>query len=71
RGWNDPPQFSYGLQTSRGAHRNLLTKRAPPAGQRLPAPRGGIIPDPVQQRISSSVGKFIACRSFSSRRRYI
>uniref|UniRef100_A0A8C6T283 Uncharacterized protein n=1 Tax=Neogobius melanostomus TaxID=47308 RepID=A0A8C6T283_9GOBI len=31
RGWNDPPQFSYGLQ-NRGAHRNILTRRAPPAG---------------------------------------
>uniref|UniRef100_A0A8C9Y335 Steroid receptor RNA activator 1 n=1 Tax=Sander lucioperca TaxID=283035 RepID=A0A8C9Y335_SANLU len=30
RGWNDPPQFSYGLQTARGPHRNLLNKRAAP-----------------------------------------
>ncbi|XP_038564354.1 steroid receptor RNA activator 1 isoform X1 [Micropterus salmoides] len=31
RGWNDPPQFSYGLQMARGPHRNLLNKRAAPA----------------------------------------
>ncbi|XP_076843319.1 steroid receptor RNA activator 1 isoform X2 [Brachyhypopomus gauderio] len=31
RGWNDPPQFSYGLQThSAGAKRNLLNKRVSP-----------------------------------------
>ncbi|KAM6911382.1 steroid receptor RNA activator 1 isoform 2-T2 [Lycodopsis pacificus] len=36
RGWNDPPQFSYGLQTSRGPQRNLLNKRAvPPAARPL------------------------------------
>lgn len=35
RGWNDPPQFSYGLQ-NRGAHRNMLTRRAPPAGSGTP-----------------------------------
>lgn len=35
RGWNDPPQFSYGLQT-RGTHRNILTRRAPPAGSSTP-----------------------------------
>lgn len=35
RGWNDPPQFSYGLQ-NRGAHRNILTRRAPPAGSATP-----------------------------------
>ncbi|XP_077360122.1 steroid receptor RNA activator 1 [Festucalex cinctus] len=27
RGWNDPPQFSYGLQTGRTQHKNLLNKR--------------------------------------------
>ncbi|XP_051793570.1 steroid receptor RNA activator 1 [Acanthochromis polyacanthus] len=33
RGWNDPPQFSYGLQKARGPQRNLLNKRAaPPSG---------------------------------------
>ncbi|KAK9537060.1 hypothetical protein VZT92_006797 [Zoarces viviparus] len=37
RGWNDPPQFSYGLQTSRGPQRNVLNKRAaPPAGAGAP-----------------------------------
>ncbi|XP_055082629.1 steroid receptor RNA activator 1 [Periophthalmus magnuspinnatus] len=58
RGWNDPPQFSYGLQTSRGAHRNLLTKRAPPAGtppmtppttpptSALTPPRSAVAPPP-------------------------
>lgn len=31
RGWNDPPQFSYGLQTNTGGQkRNLLNKRVPP-----------------------------------------
>ncbi|KAG7237362.1 hypothetical protein INR49_032452, partial [Caranx melampygus] len=30
RGWNDPPQFSYGLQMARGPQRNLLNKRAAP-----------------------------------------
>ncbi|KAI5625285.1 steroid receptor RNA activator 1 isoform X1 [Silurus asotus] len=33
RGWNDPPQFSYGLQTNTttgGQKRNLLNKRVPP-----------------------------------------
>ncbi|OPJ88284.1 steroid receptor RNA activator 1 [Patagioenas fasciata] len=30
RGWNDPPQFSYGLQAQAGGpRRNLLTRRAP------------------------------------------
>lgn len=31
RGWNDPPQFSYGLQMAHGPQRNLLNKRPPPA----------------------------------------
>uniref|UniRef100_A0A3Q4HP33 Uncharacterized protein n=1 Tax=Neolamprologus brichardi TaxID=32507 RepID=A0A3Q4HP33_NEOBR len=31
RGWNDPPQFSYGLQMNHGPQRNLLNKRPPPA----------------------------------------
>lgn len=42
RGWNDPPQFSYGLQMARGPQRNLLNKRAVPpasgAGAPLPMP---------------------------------
>uniref|UniRef100_A0A8B9N6I2 Uncharacterized protein n=1 Tax=Accipiter nisus TaxID=211598 RepID=A0A8B9N6I2_9AVES len=51
RGWNDPPQFSYGLQAQAGgARRTPLTRRAPPpaAGappgqhpQSLPRPAGG------------------------------
>lgn len=35
RGWNDPPQFSYGLQAQAGGpRRRLLTRRAcpPPEG---------------------------------------
>ncbi|KAM8741450.1 steroid receptor RNA activator 1 [Acanthopagrus schlegelii] len=37
RGWNDPPQFSYGLQMARGPQRNLLNKRAaPPSGAGAP-----------------------------------
>ncbi|CAF97262.1 unnamed protein product, partial [Tetraodon nigroviridis] len=31
RGWNDPPQFSYGLQMARGPQRSLLNRRAVPA----------------------------------------
>ncbi|XP_071402472.1 steroid receptor RNA activator 1 [Centroberyx affinis] len=38
RGWNDPPQFSYGLQTARGPRKSLLTRRAPPAGPGAPPP---------------------------------
>uniref|UniRef100_A0A665TU30 Steroid receptor RNA activator 1 n=1 Tax=Echeneis naucrates TaxID=173247 RepID=A0A665TU30_ECHNA len=30
RGWNDPPQFSYGLQKVRGPPRTLLNQRAAP-----------------------------------------
>ncbi|KAM9311564.1 steroid receptor RNA activator 1 [Gastrophryne carolinensis] len=46
RGWNDPPQFSYGLQTSGGGKRTQLNKRVPaplqgppavPSGQPLPS----------------------------------
>ncbi|XP_036380599.1 steroid receptor RNA activator 1 isoform X2 [Megalops cyprinoides] len=44
RGWNDPPQFSYGLQTAQGGpKRNLLNKRvAPPQshGSQTPPPCG-------------------------------
>nr|XP_040036553.1 steroid receptor RNA activator 1 isoform X1 [Gasterosteus aculeatus aculeatus]XP_040036554.1 steroid receptor RNA activator 1 isoform X2 [Gasterosteus aculeatus aculeatus] len=37
RGWNDPPQFSYGLQMAHGPQRNLLNKRAAaPAGTGAP-----------------------------------
>ncbi|KAM6983425.1 steroid receptor RNA activator 1 [Tautogolabrus adspersus] len=39
RGWNDPPQFSYDLQKTRGPQRNLLNKRAaPPAASGSGAP---------------------------------
>ncbi|XP_064207916.1 steroid receptor RNA activator 1 [Anguilla rostrata] len=44
RGWNDPPQFSYGLQTAQGGpKRNLLNKRVPPPqlqGSQSPVPGG-------------------------------
>ncbi|XP_023255430.1 steroid receptor RNA activator 1-like [Seriola lalandi dorsalis] len=37
RGWNDPPQFSYGLQMAHGPQRNPLNKRAaPPASGKKP-----------------------------------
>ncbi|KAM4546065.1 steroid receptor RNA activator 1 [Odontesthes bonariensis] len=39
RGWNDPPQFSYGLQMARGPQKNLLNKRAAP-----PADSGAGVP---------------------------
>lgn len=35
RGWNDPPQFSYRLQT-RGGHRNVFPRRAPLTGPDTP-----------------------------------
>ncbi|TMS14138.1 Steroid receptor RNA activator 1 [Larimichthys crocea] len=38
RGWNDPPQFSYGLQMARGPQRNPLNKRAAPLGAASGAP---------------------------------
>nr|XP_046266522.1 steroid receptor RNA activator 1 [Scatophagus argus] len=39
RGWNDPPQFSYGLQMARGPQKNLLNRRvAPPAASGVGAP---------------------------------
>lgn len=59
RGWNDPPQFSYGLQRARGPQKNLLNKRAaPPAGAEAPPmappssnnlalPPRGVAPPPV------------------------
>ncbi|XP_040907963.1 steroid receptor RNA activator 1 [Toxotes jaculatrix] len=39
RGWNDPPQFSYGLQMARGPQRNLLNKRAAPPAPGAETPR--------------------------------
>ncbi|KAI1902955.1 hypothetical protein AGOR_G00021900 [Albula goreensis] len=50
RGWNDPPQFSYGLQTAQGGpKRNILNKRVPPPqlqGSQSPVP-GGAPPMPI------------------------
>ncbi|XP_051903982.1 steroid receptor RNA activator 1 [Hippocampus zosterae] len=57
RGWNDPPQFSYGLQTARTPQRTLLNKRptlpdaaAPPTTPH-PSPSGpppsGLAPPPA------------------------
>ncbi|XP_018517450.1 steroid receptor RNA activator 1 [Lates calcarifer] len=62
RGWNDPPQFSYGLQMARGPRgpQNLLNKRAappasgagapphmPPLSNPLAPPPSGIAPPPL------------------------
>ncbi|XP_075458060.1 steroid receptor RNA activator 1 isoform X2 [Ascaphus truei] len=48
RGWNDPPQFSYGLQTQPGSgKRTLLNKRAP-------APLQGPPPVPAPQSVLAS-----------------
>ncbi|XP_057677202.1 steroid receptor RNA activator 1 [Corythoichthys intestinalis] len=43
RGWNDPPQFSYGLQMARTPQRNLLNKRPtlPDTAAPPPAPHSG------------------------------
>nr|XP_033783074.1 steroid receptor RNA activator 1 [Geotrypetes seraphini] len=50
RGWNDPPQFSYGLQTQTGGNkRTLLTKRvaAPQQGNiQVPAPQSFVASAP-------------------------
>ncbi|XP_068024141.1 steroid receptor RNA activator 1 [Melanerpes formicivorus] len=44
RGWNDPPQFSYGLQAQAGgSRRSLLTRRACPPPEGTPP---GAPPDP-------------------------
>ncbi|XP_070773610.1 steroid receptor RNA activator 1 [Enoplosus armatus] len=61
RGWNDPPQFSYGLQMAHGPQRNLLNKRAappaasdagappmtPPSSSPLAPPPSGVAPPPL------------------------
>lgn len=48
RGWNDPPQFSYGLQTNTGGQkRNLLNKRVPPPQLSAQSPAAGSHPSPV------------------------
>ncbi|XP_072231544.1 steroid receptor RNA activator 1 [Leuresthes tenuis] len=45
RGWNDPPQFSYGLQMARGPQKNLLNKRAaPPTDSGTETPGAGAPP---------------------------
>lgn len=50
RGWNDPPQFSYGLQaaqTQAGPKRTLLNKRVPPPQLTgSPGPVPGMTPPP-------------------------
>ncbi|KAG7484552.1 hypothetical protein MATL_G00050530 [Megalops atlanticus] len=49
RGWNDPPQFSYGLQTAQGGpKRNVLNKRvAPPQSHGSQSPGPGGAPPPT------------------------
>ncbi|XP_042287765.1 steroid receptor RNA activator 1 [Thunnus maccoyii] len=48
RGWNDPPQFSYGLQMTRGPQRNLLNKRAaPPASDAGAPPMAPVTSNPL------------------------
>lgn len=42
RGWNDPPQFSFGSQTNSGGQkRNLLNKRVPPPQLSAQTPESG------------------------------
>ncbi|XP_077330255.1 steroid receptor RNA activator 1 [Lithobates pipiens] len=41
KGWNDPPQFSYGLQVSGGGKRTLLNKRLPVPLQDPPTASSG------------------------------
>ncbi|XP_014889807.1 steroid receptor RNA activator 1 [Poecilia latipinna] len=57
RGWNDPPQFSYGLQTARGPQRNPLSRRAVPAassgpGAPSPAPPSSNLMAPPMCRVA-------------------
>ncbi|KAG8579282.1 hypothetical protein GDO81_010792 [Engystomops pustulosus] len=56
RGWNDPPQFSYGLQTTGGGKRTPLNKRVPaplqgsptvPPVQAVPSSTPPMIPPPL------------------------
>ncbi|XP_059681464.1 steroid receptor RNA activator 1 [Gavia stellata] len=52
RGWNDPPQFSYGLQAQAGGPRRTpLTRRAPPPPAGAPA---GAPPDPASAPAAST-----------------
>ncbi|KAM4726457.1 steroid receptor RNA activator 1 [Anableps anableps] len=64
RGWNDPPQFSYGLQMARGPQRTPLNKRAvpgassgpgapptaPPSSSPIAPPMCGVAPPPLPAR---------------------
>lgn len=51
RGWNDPPQFSYGMQTSSvGPKRNVLNKRVPPPQLTGQSPGTGL---PLSPAVSS------------------
>ncbi|TKS83442.1 RNA activator 1 Steroid receptor [Collichthys lucidus] len=71
RGWNDPPQFSYGLQMARGPQRNPLNKRAaplgaasdtgappmtPPSSSPLVPPPRGVAPPPLSPARPPPVG---------------
>ncbi|XP_062873982.1 steroid receptor RNA activator 1 [Trichomycterus rosablanca] len=48
RGWNDPPQFSYGLQANAGGpKRNVLNKRVPPPQLTAPNPESQLVPPPA------------------------
>ncbi|KAG9490928.1 steroid receptor RNA activator 1 isoform X2 [Eleutherodactylus coqui] len=56
RGWNDPPQLSYGLQTAGGGKRTPLNKRVPaplqgsptvPPAQSLPSSTPPMMPPPL------------------------
>ncbi|KAK3539148.1 hypothetical protein QTP86_026963 [Hemibagrus guttatus] len=58
RGWNDPPQFSYGSQTNTGGQkRNLLNKRVPPP--QLSAHTDPLIQSDVQESFEVSVNEYI------------
>ncbi|XP_074772288.1 steroid receptor RNA activator 1 [Athene noctua] len=52
RGWNDPPQFSYGLQAQAGGPRRTpLTRRAPPPPEGAPP---GAAADPARAPAASA-----------------
>ncbi|KAL7836450.1 hypothetical protein AOLI_G00277340 [Acnodon oligacanthus] len=55
RGWNDPPQFSYGLQTSAGGtKRNILNKRVPPPQLTDQGPGPGLPPSSAASSVPPS-----------------
>ncbi|XP_069619867.1 steroid receptor RNA activator 1 isoform X1 [Ranitomeya imitator] len=56
RGWNDPPQLSYGLQTAGGGKRTPLNKRVPAPLQGCPAvpPAQSLSSPPLMPPASSS-----------------